>query len=89
MNLGFRLFKESSKEVYLDILTEMAEMFQSESVMREFIKGHHQYCLAFAPEVFIAFGIATSRAESFNNLIKKSVVFQTNVSRLVYFVLRV
>ena len=41
------------------------------------------------PEKFFAFGIASTRAEAFNALIKRSVPHQTNIGRLIYFVLRV
>lgn len=39
--------------------------------------------------MFFAFGISSTRAEAFNGLIKRSVPHQTNIGRLIYFVLRV
>lgn len=41
------------------------------------------------PEKFFAFGISSTRAEAFNRLIKRWVPHQTNIGRLIYFVLRV
>lgn len=57
--------------------------------MREFIKYQRKYSLAFVPDRFVGFAIISARAESFNNLIKMSIPYQTNLGRLIYFVLRV
>lgn len=57
--------------------------------MIEFLREQDRYCLSQAPGRFFAFGISSTRAEAFNSLIKKSVPHQTNIGRLIYFVLRV
>jgi hypothetical protein len=57
--------------------------------MKEFLKEKDRCCLSQAPEKFIGFGISSTRVEAFNNLIKRSVPHQTNMGRLIFFVLRV
>lgn len=57
--------------------------------MIDYINGQEKYSLCQVPYRFFAFGISSTRAESFNGLIKRSVPHQTNFGRFIYFVLRV
>jgi len=57
--------------------------------MIDFLKEQNKCCLSATPSVFFGFGISSTRAEGFNNLIKRVVPHQTNIGRLTYFVLRV
>ena len=57
--------------------------------MLEFLKEQEKYVLSQVPCSFFGFGVSSTRAESMNNLIKRSVSHQTNLSKLVFFVLRV
>ena len=57
--------------------------------MKDFIKDQEKYCLCQVPCSFFGFGVSSTRAESMNNLIKRSVSHQTNLGKLVFFVMRV
>lgn len=57
--------------------------------MKDFLKDRNKYCLSQVDNVFFGFGISSTKAEAFNNLIKRFVPHQTNIGRLTYFVLRV
>jgi hypothetical protein len=57
--------------------------------MIDFLRDQKQCCLSQVPEKLFGFGISSTRAEAFNGLIKRSVPIQTNLGRLIFFVLRV
>lgn len=75
--------------MYFDIVTEIATFLRKKNTMLDFIAGQDKFCLAYVPATFFAFGISSTRAESFNSLIKRSVPHQTNFGRFMFFVLRV
>jgi hypothetical protein len=83
------MLKEPSRQVYRDIIYEIAEMQEKEQIMKDFLKDQKQCVLSQVPEKFFGFGISSTRAEAFNGLIKRSVPIQTNLGRLVFFALRV
>ncbi len=84
-----RALKESSGMVFLDIITEAAKILEREELMLDFLRDQKQCCLSQVPQRFFGFGISSTRAEAFNGLIKRSVPIQTNLGRLIFFVLRV
>lgn len=88
-SLYVRLLKEPSKQIFNDIVHEIAGMLDRENIMRDFLKDRERCCLSQVPERFFGFGISSTRAEAFNGLIKRAVPHQTNIGRLIYFVLRV
>ena len=57
--------------------------------MKDFVRDQEKYCLSQVPCSFFGFGVSSTRAESMNNLIKRSVSHQTNLGKLVFFVMRV
>jgi hypothetical protein len=89
MTLLTRMLKEPSRQVFSDMVYEVAGMIERDVIMKEFLKEKDRCCLSQAPEKFIGFGISSTRVEAFNNLIKRSVPHQTNMGRLIFFVLRV
>lgn len=84
-----KAMKEPSRQIYADIIREIAHFLKREETMVEFLREQEKYCLCQVACSFFGFGVSSTRAESMNNLIKRSVAHQTNLGKLVFFVLRV